>query len=83
MPIQRKGDKLTDEQRKKTIEDIIYFFDNERDEQIGQIAAEQVLNFFQEAIGPTVYNRGIMDAKQALQSRVDELHYDLDDLMES
>ena len=74
---------FADEQRKKAIEDIIYFFDNEREEQIGQIAAEQVLNFFQEAIGTTVYNRGIMDAKQALQSRVDELHYDLDDLMES
>ena len=81
--MRRKGDKLTDEQRKKALDDIIYFFENERDEQIGHIAAEQVLNFFQETIGTTIYNRGIMDAKQALQSRVDELHYDLDDLMES
>ena len=81
--MRRKGDKLTDEQRKKALDDIIYFFDSERDEQIGHIAAEQVLNFFQETIGTTIYNRGITDAKQALQSRVDELNYDLDDLMES
>jgi len=81
--MRRKGDKLTDEQRKKALDDIIYFFESEREEQIGQIAAEQVLNFFQETIGAAIYNRGIMDAKRALESRVDELKYDLDDLIES
>ena len=81
--IKRKGDRLTDEKRKETIDEIIYFFESERNEEIGHIAAEQVLNFFLETIGPDLYNRGIQDAKAALESRFDELRYDLDDLTDA
>lgn len=80
--IKRKGDHLTDEQKNKALEEIIYFFEKERDEEIGRIAAEQVLNFFLASVGPSLYNKGIQDAKTTLQSRFDELSYDLDDLLD-
>lgn len=80
--IKRKGDRLSDEKRRQAISELIRFFENERDEEIGRVAAEQLLNFFLDTVGPAIYNSGIEDAKSALASRVDELNYDLDELMD-
>lgn len=79
----RKGDKLTEEQRKAAIDDIIYFFESERDEKIGVIAVESVLDFFLEHIGSKLYNQGIEHASKVLENRVEEMKYDLDELKES
>lgn len=79
----RKGNKLTEGQRKAAIDDIIYFFESERDEKIGVIAAESVLDFFLEHIGSKLYNQGIEDASKVLENRVEEMKYDLDELKES
>lgn len=78
--MKRKWDKLTEEHRKAAIDDIIYFFESERDEKIGVIAAERALDFFLENVGSKLYNHGIEDARKALENRVEELKYDLDDL---
>lgn len=78
--MKRKWDKLTVEQRKEAKKDLIYFFESERDEKIGVIAAEQLLDFFLEHIGTKLYNQGIVDAKKALEERMSELNYDLDEL---
>lgn len=80
--MQRKGVRLTEEEKRNVINDIIYFFEKERDEKIGVIAAEQVLVFFLEGIGSTLYNKGVLDSKKALENRIDELRYDLDDMIE-
>ena len=80
LDMKRKWDKLTDEHRATAKEDIIYFFESERDEKIGVIAAEQLLDFFLERIGPKVYNRGIEDARKALEERLSEFSYDLEEL---
>ncbi|MEM6831015.1 MAG: DUF2164 domain-containing protein [Bacteroidota bacterium] len=80
--INRKHDRLPDDKKQQAIDEIIYFFEHERDETIGRVAAAELLNFFLESIGKHIYNKGIADAKSALESRVDELRYDLDDLLE-
>ncbi len=80
--IERKGAHLTDEQRTEALKEIVYFFEKERDEEIGVIAAEQVLNFFLASVGPMLYNKGIQDSKKAIQNRFDELNYDLDDMID-
>ena len=82
MSVKRKGDHLSDEQRNKFLSELIHFFEVERGEIIGRIAAEQVLNFFLESIGADLYNKGIGAAKKALTERFDELQYDLDDLLD-
>jgi len=80
--MQRKSDRLTEEQRKKVTDQIAYYFESEHDLKMGVIAAGAVLDFFQEAAGTYIYNKGIEDAKKAIKSRIDELRYDLDDLQE-
>lgn len=74
---------LNEEQKRQAINDIIHFFAVERDEEIGQIAATSVLDFFMNEIGTVVYNKGLQDAKAALETRIEELNYDLDDLQKT
>lgn len=80
--IKRKGDRLSEENRNRIINEIIHYFDSERDEEIGRIAAEQLLNFFQETMGSEIYNQGIQDAKSTLKNRFEDLQFDLDELMD-
>ena len=80
--VKRNWERLSDEERKSVIEDLILFFENERDEKIGIIAAEEVLNFFLMTVGNKLYNKGIDDAKKVLKNRYEELQFDLDDLLD-
>lgn len=64
---------LSDEQRKQAINDIVDYFTSERDQQIGVIAAEEILNFFLETIGQNIYSQGITDVKKIIDAaRINE-----------
>jgi uncharacterized protein (DUF2164 family) len=79
----RKGwERLNEDERRKVKEELILFFERERDEKIGVIAADEILNFFLQSIGHKLYNQGVVDAKRAVENRIEELRYDLDDLLE-
>ncbi|MEM9052594.1 MAG: DUF2164 family protein [Bacteroidota bacterium] len=78
----RKSDRISEEKRKEVIDQIIYFFEKEHDMKMGVLAAGEILNFFLQTAGTEVYNKGILDAKKAMESRMDELRYDLDDLLD-
>lgn len=80
--MKRKWDRLTDEQREVVKEELISFFERERDEKIGVIAAGEILNFFLQTAGAKIYNKGVEDARKAMENRTDELKYDLDDLLD-
>ena len=80
--VKRNWERLSDEERKSVIEDLILFFENERDEKIEIIAAEEVLNFFLMSVGNKLYNKGIDDVKKVLKNRYEELQFDLDDLLD-
>jgi len=64
-----KLDFATEEQRTKFIKDIIGFFQDERGEEIGYIAAEKVLDFFTHSMGEEIYQKALNDAKKLLKSR--------------
>lgn len=64
---------LTKEARRDAIASIQKYFQANLEEPIGNIAAEGLLDFFIEEIGPTLYNRGVTDAQERLQARVSEL----------
>ena len=68
--INRSWERLSNEESKKAKEDLIIFFDKERDEKIGIIGAEQILNHFLESAGSKIYNKGVYDAKKALESAI-------------
>lgn len=55
---------LTPEEKKSMLEDITYFFETERDEKIGIIGSEQVLDFFLQTLGDKIYNKALDDANR-------------------
>lgn len=72
MPIE-----LPRDARAQAIASIERWFETERDERIGNIAAGALLGFFLEEIGPLVYNQAIEQAQERLQARVTELDLEL------
>jgi uncharacterized protein (DUF2164 family) len=42
---------------------LIEYFREEREEEIGELAAGMLLDFIEREIGPVFYNRGVRDAK--------------------
>ena len=65
--------KFSDNEKRLIIAEIQAFFRDERDEEIGNIGAEMLLEFFAEKIGAAFYNRGLYDAQVVLQARLDDL----------
>ena len=68
--------KLTKEQKDKAIRDIQYYFQSERDEELGNLAAELILDFFMKEIAPMIYNEGLNDAKAWFTSKLADLDVD-------
>ncbi len=80
--IKRKWDLLPKEKRKACIDEIIIFFKQKRDEEIGIIAAEDVLDFFLQNIGTNIYNKGVEDSKNLLKRQFEDLEVDLNLLLQ-
>jgi uncharacterized protein (DUF2164 family) len=64
---------LSKEAREQAIRSIERWFELERDERIGNIAAGALLGFFLEEIGPSIYNQAVAEVQERLQARVAEL----------
>lgn len=72
----RLGITLTPEQRKQLLDEIIYYFDTERDENLGIIASESILDFFLDNLGRSIYNRALDDAKVWYTKRLEDVEAD-------
>lgn len=72
---------LTDEERAKAIDEIVSFFAEERDENIGTIAAGEVLDFFLSRLAPPIYNTGIHDARAWFEHAISTMSVDYDMLL--
>jgi len=69
------------EERAAIISRIQRYFYDELEQSIGNIPAEQLLNFFTAEIGPYYYNQALSDAQAAMNRAVDgfnDLIYDLE-----
>ncbi|MFA7245279.1 MAG: DUF2164 family protein [Candidatus Magasanikbacteria bacterium] len=76
--IKKQWDILSEEERRSYINKIIAFFETERDEKIGVIAAEEIMDFFLENFTRPIYNKGIDEAKEMLKEKMTDLEIDLD-----
>lgn len=65
--------KLTKEQRAGLIRDVQTFFYDERNETIGELAADQLIDFMIRTVGPYVYNKAIGDTRNFLQEKMAQL----------
>lgn len=67
---------LTKEDRNRLLEEIKNYFLQERDEQIGYIASENLLEFFLDTMGKYIYNKALDDAKMWFDNRMESLESD-------
>lgn len=69
------------EKKQDLIERIQLYFYNERDEEIGELAAENFLHFIMSEMGPSFYNRGVKDAIGMTEQKWISIEQDLDSLI--
>jgi uncharacterized protein (DUF2164 family) len=65
--------RLTDDRRERMLRSIRKFFDEKLDQQLGEFAAERILEFFVKELGAPVYNQAIQDARAFLQGKLEDL----------
>ncbi len=68
---------LAKEVRQEAVKSIERWFQEHRDERIGNIAAGALLGFMLEEIGPSIYNRAVADVQERLGVRVAELDLEI------
>lgn len=68
---------LSKEAQLHTIELIKHYFETERAEMIGEIAAQQLLDFFLKEIGPHIYNQAVQDAKTMIEQKMVSIEEEL------
>lgn len=81
MEIERKGDLLSKEKKKLMVENVISFFKDERDEDVGIIFAESILDLFLQDVGQEIYNKGVDDARNFLKKKFEDLELDMEVLL--
>lgn len=64
---------LDDDRRSHMIKRLQGFFLEEFDEELSAFRSESVLDFFLEALGPSVYNQGVQDARVYMARKLDDL----------
>lgn len=70
MDIKRSWDLLTEKQKNIIIDKIIGYFEKDRNEQIGVVAAEQILDFFLDTAGGAIYNNALNDIKPLMEQEL-------------
>lgn len=65
--------KLSPERRKDLIAEIQAYLLENHDEDVGDLKAGFLLDFFVAKLGPSVYNQAIRDAHAFLQARLEDL----------
>lgn len=65
--------KISKEERATMISSIKEFFLMERDEELGEIGASIILDFFVENLGTVIYNRGIRDSYEYMTDKLEDM----------
>lgn len=76
--IKRSWDFISEESREKYIKEIINFFQTERSEEVGVIAAGELLDLFLREAGKDIYNGAIEDSRKLSKEQSDDLNYKFD-----
>lgn len=66
--------KLTKEQRKSAIEAVQTYFSNERQEDIGDLAALLLIDQLLPILAGSFYNQGVNDSVERAQNHIEELY---------
>ncbi|WFD12269.1 DUF2164 domain-containing protein [Tepidibacter hydrothermalis] len=64
---------LSKEKKAKMISSIKKYFQDERDEDLGDLASSMILDFFIKDLAAEFYNQGVSDSHKYMSDRVEEL----------
>jgi uncharacterized protein (DUF2164 family) len=64
---------LTKEKREDMVTAIKAYYKEEREEEIGQLAAGMLLDFVIEELAPEFYNQGVLDSCKYLSERIEDM----------
>lgn len=65
--------KLSKETRAHMIEEIKRYFFNEREEELGDLAAGLFLDFITKELAPEFYNQGVYDSSNYMRDKLEDL----------
>jgi uncharacterized protein (DUF2164 family) len=65
--------KLTKEKRADMISSIKTYFLNERDEELGDLGSNFMLDFIIEKLAPEFYNQGVYDSYKYMSDRLEDV----------
>ena len=68
---------LSKEDRQQAIASIERYFREHMDTKIGNIAAGGLLGFLLEEVGPSIYNKAVIDVQAHLQARVSDVDFEV------
>jgi uncharacterized protein (DUF2164 family) len=69
--------KLPKDHKLQIIRQIQHYMETELDHELGDLAADHMLEFFLAAAGPYLYNQGIQDARVLISERIVAMEEDL------
>ena len=75
-----KDIEFSKEQKDHMVSKIKTYFKDELQQDIGGFEAEFLIDFFAKSLGPYFYNRGLFDAQQVLNEKMEEMGYTLQEL---
>ena len=68
---------ISKEARDEAITSIQRYFRENREEEIGNLAAGELLGYFLAELGPVVYNKAVTDVQERLQARIMEVDMEI------
>lgn len=69
----KKKIKLNPENREAMRSKIVKYFSEEREEDLGELASQLILDFFVEELAPSIYNQGVEDAYTYSRDKLEDL----------
>jgi len=66
--------KLTDPIKEQIIYDLQSFFAKEREEKLGNLGAELLMDFIMEKVGPMIYNQALIDAHSLMEEKIEDIY---------
>jgi uncharacterized protein (DUF2164 family) len=82
MTTHRAWDTLSKDEREHAIRGIVAYFQSERDEDIGVIAAGELLDFFLQTTGKNIYNQALERSRARLGAYLSGSEQIFDELMQ-
>ncbi|WP_316569000.1 DUF2164 domain-containing protein [Neobacillus sp. YIM B06451] len=68
---------LSKQQKEQLIADIQEYFLKERGEELGNLEAENLLDFFKNGLGPYFFNEGIKQSRKVAEEKMAQLEEEL------